>query len=215
MSTVTPHHAPRKVLAVTEQAATTRTGSGALTKQAIAKAARRLFSRQGYAGTSVRAIAAAAGTDPALVIRHFGSKERLFLETVAIEGRFEHVTAGPLETLGARLVESLLTELPEQTFNIWRAMLRATDSDLVRTRLIDAMEQMFIEPLAPRLVGPEPELRARLVAAQISGLLDAVAILTDRRITEASHESLIRLYGASIQTLVDDPTRPVDPLRLR
>lgn len=186
--------------------ATARPGAGALTRQAIGTAARRLFATQGYAGTSVRAIAAAAGADPALVIRHFGSKERLFLETVAIEGRFEHVTSGPLETLGERLVESLLTELPEQTFSTWRAMLRATDSDLVRTRLIDAMEQMFIVPLAPRLVGPEPELRARLVAAQVSGLLDAVAILADRRITEASPASLVRLYGASIQSLVDGPS---------
>lgn len=190
---------------MTEPATTARVGSGALTKQAIGRAARRLFATQGYAGTSVRAIAAAAGADPALVIRHYGSKERLFLETVAIEGRFEHVTSGPLETLGERLVTSLLTELPEQTFSTWRAMLRATDSDLVRDRLIAAMEQMFIEPLAPRLSGPEPELRARLVAAQISGLLDAVAILTDRRIMDASPESLVRLYGASIQTLVDDP----------
>jgi len=185
--------------------AATRGGSAANTKLAIGKAARRLFSKHGYAATSVRAIATMAGADPALVIRYYGSKERLFLETVAIEGRFEHITAGPLDDLGPRLVESLLTEMPEITFSTWRAMLRASDSDLVRDRLISAMEQMFIEPLSPRLVGPDAELRARLVAAQISGLLDAVAILTDKRIVEASHEKLIRLYGASIQTLIDGP----------
>ena len=188
---------------MTEAAASPRSGSGALTKEAIGTAARRLFARQGYAGTSVRAIAAEAGADPALVIRHFGSKERLFLETVAIEGRFDHVTNGPLESLGPRLVESLLTEAPELTFSTWRAMLRATDSDLVRSRLIAAMEEMFIEPLAPRLQGPDPELRARLVAAAISGLLDAVAILADRLIVEASAEQLVELYGASIQVIVD------------
>ena len=190
---------------VSNAAAGVRTGSGALTKLAIAKAARRLFARQGYAATSVRAIAADAGADPALVIRHFGSKEQLFLETVAIEGRFDHVTNGPLDSLGRRLVESLLTESSEVTFSTWRAMLRASDSDLVRSRLIAAMEEMFIEPLAPRLVGPHPELRARLVAAAISGLLDAVAILSDRLIVEASTEQLVELYGATIQTLVDGP----------
>ena len=188
---------------MTDTAAGVRTGSGALTKQSIGRSARRLFARQGYAATSVRAIAAAAGADPALVIRHFGSKERLFLETVAIEGRFDHVTNGPLESLGRRLVESLLTEAPEITFSTWRAMLRATDSDLVRSRLISAMEEMFIEPLAPRLVGPDPELRARLVAASVSGLLDAVAILNDRLIVEASTERLVDLYGASIQAIID------------
>ncbi|MGA8846664.1 MAG: TetR family transcriptional regulator [Nocardioides sp.] len=180
-------------------------GAGALTKESIARAARRLFADQGYGATSVRAIAAEAGADPALVIRHFGSKEQLFLETVAIEGRFDHVTHGPLESMGARLVESLLTESPQLTFSIWRAMLRASDSEQVRSRLIAAMEEMFIEPLAPRLVGPLPLLRARLVAASISGLLDAVAILGDPLIVEAATEDLVQLYGASIQTIVDGP----------
>ena len=187
------------------EATSSRAASASATRAAIAQAARRLFKRQGYAGTSVRQIAAMAGADPALVIRHFGSKERLFLETVPVEGRFDHVTHGPLDGLGRRLVASLLTESPELTFSIWRAMLRASDSDLVRERLVVAMEQMFIEPLAPRLVGPHAELRARLVAAQISGLLDAVAVLGDERITGASDEELIALYGASIQTLVDPP----------
>lgn len=35
------------------------------------------FGRQGFAATSVRAIAEAAGTSPALVLHHFGSKEAL------------------------------------------------------------------------------------------------------------------------------------------
>ena len=180
-------------------------GSGAATKEAIGTAARRLFARHGYTATSVRAIAGLAGADPALVIRHFGSKERLFLETVAVEGRFDHITSGPLEGLGERLVRSLLTEAPEVTFSTWRAMLRATDSDLVRARLISAMEEMFIAPLAPRLSGRDPELRARLVAAAVSGLLDAMAILSDRLIVEATVEQIVELYGPVIQVLVDEP----------
>lgn len=196
---------------MTSQPTTARAASASATREAIGRAARRLFNRQGYAGTSVRQIAAEAGADPALVIRYFGSKEHLFLETVPVEGRFDHVTNGPLEGLGQRLVLSLLTEAPELTFSIWRAMLRASDSDLVRQRLIAAMEEMFIEPLAPRLVGPHAELRARLVAAQISGLLDAVAILGDARISDASTEQLVGFYGRSIQTLVDPPpTVPPD-----
>lgn len=187
------------------EAATTRSAAASATRDAIARAARRLFNRQGYAGTSVRQIAAAAGADPALVIRYFGSKERLFLTTVPVEGRFDHVTNGPLEGLGRRLVASLLTEAPELTFSIWRSMLRASDSDLVRERLVSAMEEMFIEPLAPRLVGPHPELRARLVAAQVAGLMDAVAILGDARVTEAPTAHLVAFYGHAVQSLVDPP----------
>jgi AcrR family transcriptional regulator len=196
---------------VTSQPVSARSASASATREAIARAARRLFNHRGFAGTSVRQIASQAGADPALVIRYFGSKERLFLETVPVEGRFDHVTNGPLDGLGERLVTSLLTEAADLTFSIWRAMLRASDSELVRERLISAMEEMFIEPLAPRLVGPDAELRARLVAAQISGLLDAVAILGDDRITDASTDQLVRYYGRSIQTLVDPPPGDGEP----
>jgi len=44
---------------------------------AIRIAAMKLFAERGYAGVSVRQIAAAAGVSPALVIHHYGSKEEL------------------------------------------------------------------------------------------------------------------------------------------
>lgn len=43
----------------------------------IRRAALRLFAQRGYDATSLRAIARAAGTSPALIIHHFGSKEGL------------------------------------------------------------------------------------------------------------------------------------------
>ncbi len=58
-------------------------------KDAIARVAGRLFAERGFTATSVRAIAAGAGVDPALVIRHFGSKEALF--AVATERIGDHI----------------------------------------------------------------------------------------------------------------------------
>lgn len=55
-----------------------------------------LFAERGYAGVTVRQIAAAAGVSPALVIHHYGSKEQL---------------RAVLEERVAALVESLLAEL--------------------------------------------------------------------------------------------------------
>ncbi|MCW2751525.1 MAG: putative TetR-family transcriptional regulator [Aeromicrobium sp.] len=178
---------------------------GRVTRAAISESATLLFSRHGYTGTSVRVVAAQAGTDSALVIRYFGSKEQLFLETMPMVGQFEHITAGPLEGLGRRLVESVLGTQQATQISAYRALVRASDSDAVRQRLVQAQQDMFVTPMAPNLKGPDPQLRARLVAAQLSGLLDALAIFPDESITHADRDRLVELYGAAIQLLIDWP----------
>jgi AcrR family transcriptional regulator len=63
---------------------------------AIRIAALELFAERGYSGVTVRQIAAAAGVSPALVIHHYGSKEKL---------------RAVLEERVAAFVESMLAEL--------------------------------------------------------------------------------------------------------
>jgi TetR/AcrR family transcriptional regulator, regulator of cefoperazone and chloramphenicol sensitivity len=46
-------------------------------RAAIREAALELFAREGYAATSVRDVAAAAGVSPALLFHHYGSKQGL------------------------------------------------------------------------------------------------------------------------------------------
>ncbi|MQW75036.1 TetR family transcriptional regulator [Nocardioides sp. dk4132] len=173
------------------------------TRDAIATEARRQFMAQGYAATSVRAVAAAAGVDPALVIRHFGSKEQLFLETVALDGPFSPVLDGPLEELGERLVALVLDERLSGVLRTpYRAMIRASDSAAVRERLLAAMRATLAGPLAARLAGPDATLRAHLVAAQVGGLLEALVILEDPAVTDADPVLVARHYGAALSTLL-------------
>ncbi len=54
-----------------------RSASDLTARARIRDAALALFGTDGIAGTSVRAVAAAAGVSPALVVHHFGSKEGL------------------------------------------------------------------------------------------------------------------------------------------
>ncbi|WP_369135863.1 TetR/AcrR family transcriptional regulator [Modestobacter sp. I12A-02662] len=56
----------------------------------IRDAALRCFADQGYAGTSMAGIAAAAGTAPANVYRYFASKEALFAAVVPAELAVRH-----------------------------------------------------------------------------------------------------------------------------
>jgi TetR/AcrR family transcriptional repressor of mexJK operon len=51
-------------------------------RAAILEAAKRLFPRHGFEGTSMDAVAAEAGVSKLTVYSHFGGKEALFIETV-------------------------------------------------------------------------------------------------------------------------------------
>lgn len=89
-------------------------------RQAILAAARRLFLEQGYAGTAMDAIAAAAGVSKATLYSHFGSKEALFgsivearcralLEPLAETGAADATLADRLRRFALRFTE-LVTE---------------------------------------------------------------------------------------------------------
>jgi AcrR family transcriptional regulator len=171
------------------------------TRSEIASAARTLFSERGYAGTPVRDIATEAGVDAALVIRYFGSKELLFLETMQIDLEPDSFLVGPLETLGERYIEFLLGE-QDRTRNVYLALLRASDSDGVSSRLREAHNSQFVEPLRQRLTGADSELRARLAAALVGGMLYSLWVVGDEFLLAADRAELVRRYGALLQALI-------------
>src|SRR5205823_11565892 len=59
-----------------------RRPGGQDTRGALLNAAREVFSESGYEGATVRAIAARAGVDAAMVNHWFGGKEALFAQVV-------------------------------------------------------------------------------------------------------------------------------------
>jgi AcrR family transcriptional regulator len=178
--------------------------AGLATRTAIRTAATPLFARHGFNGVSVRAIAAAAGVDPALVIRHFGSKEGLFLQTIDPRDSVSEVIAGPVETLGRRLVEHFLSKAGTHLRQNFAALIRASDRPPVRDELARSTAQIFITPIASRLTGDRRELRAALVAAQVGGLLSTLFLAEDPVTLAADDEDVVALYGDAIQSLLDD-----------
>lgn len=176
------------------------------TRSAIAAAAGRLFEERGFSATSVRAIAAAAGVDPALVIRHFGSKEQLFVEVLGLTRDAGPPLDGPLETLGRRLAAHVLDPDREHERRAYATMVRASDHDAVRTSLRETARVQFIDRLTRRLPGPDATARAELIAAQIGGIMQAWATVGEELVAAVGHERVVELYGAAIQALVDAST---------
>ena len=171
------------------------------TKEAIRRAASTLFPEHGYAGTSVRDIASAAGVDAALVIRHFGSKENLFLETMQVDLDMQPLLDGPLDTLGERFISYVLTP-DDRVRGTYLALVRASDSDGVAPRLRNMHDAAFVAPLLSRLTGDDAELRARLAAALVGGLLYSLWIVGDEALLTVERSELARRYGALLQTLL-------------
>jgi AcrR family transcriptional regulator len=83
--------------------------------ESLLRAARTLFSLQGYRASSIRDIAQLAGSSEALVYRHFGSKENLFTQAVLIpfnEGLEDYASEVPLPERGRlELVEAEVDRL--------------------------------------------------------------------------------------------------------
>lgn len=208
-------------------------------RDAVQRAAAELFSTKGFVATGVREIAAQAGVDPALVIRYFGSKEKLFLRTMTMSAAFADVVAGPLDSLGERIVEFVLertrgdqgadaeggtdTEFSRTEHaadehaddtggagqpvlpasGVFAALMRASGRPMVRAHLAESVEEMFVGRIAGRLPGPDAELRARLVSAQLTGLMAALYVVEDPMLNGVPQEDIVRWYGRAMQLLLD------------
>ena len=153
------------------------------TRARILKSARELFARNGISHTSIRAIAAAAGVDPALVHHYFGTKQKLV--AAAIEIPIDPMSViGPLRQtpvteLGARLPALLLplwdSALGDGLVATLRSLLSGADVSLVRSFLQD----IIVAEIGPRVDDPPGSgaLRIQFVASQLVGVMMARYII--------------------------------------
>ncbi|MBB3664752.1 AcrR family transcriptional regulator [Prauserella sediminis] len=174
-------------------------GSGVATREAIRAAAERLFLDRGYARTPVRDIAGAAGVNAALVIRYFGSKEELFLETMRLTIDDEPLLDVPIESFGRRFVEVVLST--DDIRGVYLALVRGSGESRIAERLREVHEQALVAPLRARLSGADADLRARMAAAAVGGLLYSLWVVGDEDLA-ADRDELVARYGAIVQQLV-------------
>ncbi|MFJ8888755.1 TetR family transcriptional regulator [Streptomyces sp. NPDC102402] len=183
-------------------------GTRTRTREAIHAAATQLFQERGYAGTTVRQIAAAARADPALVIRYFKNKELLFLETMHLTIDDEPFLDVPVEVLGERLVD-LVVGFDGGAQGVFLALVRGSNKPEILQRLKDTHEKVLIEPLRARLSGPDADVRARLAASVAAGLLYSLWVARDETLLDTGRTELVARYGALIQHVLTPPGRSV------
>ncbi|MFC8344493.1 TetR family transcriptional regulator [Streptomyces sp. NPDC057280] len=148
--------------------APTRVERRRATRARILDSARALFAERGFQRTTVRAVAAAAGVDPALVMQHFGTKRQLFTE--AVQTTAPPPGGGDPDALVDQLLTSLdikLGGLPDGTLATLRSMLTDPDAAEHARRALGGQ----IDSLAAALPhSDDAELRAALVVTALVGI---------------------------------------------
>jgi AcrR family transcriptional regulator len=153
------------------------------TRERILASARELFSRNGIDKTSIRAIAADADVDAALVHHYFGSKTQLFAAAI-------HIPIDPMQVIGplqAIPVEEIGRVLPSILLALWdselgkgfiatlRSIMAGNDTSLIRTFLQD----VIAKEVGTRADNPPGSgtIRVQFVASQLVGVVMARYIL--------------------------------------
>lgn len=174
-------------------------------QEKILASASKLFAAQGYQHVSLRQIASDAGVAASIIIRHFQSKEKLFLKVMSIRIEDTDFFDGPKNTAGAAIVKSTLasTSDPTSTLRSIGALMDAVDSDEAKNEISKALTKILIQPLVNLMDGEQKEVRASLITAQITGLLVHMYKLQSPILSEDEQEIIIHYYGQAIQAIID------------
>ena len=182
-----------------------RPGGATGTREAILAAAKRLFAERGFESASMRAIAAEAGVDAALITHFFGSKANLL--AAAIDWPFDpdqelpRILNAGRNRVGEGLVERFVrTWDSEPTRNPLITLLRAATTEPAAANLLATfLRTRLFGPLLVELGSDQPDLRANLVASQLGGLGLARYILRLEPLASAEPQDVIRWIAPTIQ----------------
>jgi AcrR family transcriptional regulator len=174
------------------------------TRDRILASARRRFGQRGFEGTSVRAIAADAGVDPALIHHYYGTKHALYLAATELPfdpGAPQRLLAPGIEGLGERLVAFALDiwDRPEFAPVIAGIVRSAAADPAAAARLREIVIRQVLTPLAAAIGRPDAELRATLAGSQMIGLAFARLIVRVEPLASADRERIVRAVGPTIQ----------------
>jgi AcrR family transcriptional regulator len=175
------------------------------TRDRILASARELFARNGIGNTSIRAVAAAAGVDSALVHHYFGTKEKLFAAAV-------HIAIDPMDILRPLRevpVEQLGHKLPSMLLPLWdseigagfiaelRSILAGTEVNLFRSFIQD----VIAVEVGTRVDDPPGSgiIRVQFVASQLVGVVMARYILQLEPFASLPAEKIAKTIAPNLQ----------------
>ena len=180
------------------------------TRAEVLAAARTSFAEKGFRGTTIRAVAAAAGVDAALVHHYFGTKEDLFL--AALEIRVDPrvamvpVVEGGVDGAGERLLRVFLSVWDDEESRLpLMAVVRGIVEPAGQQLLRDGFMRMVLGPLGTRLELDRPDDRMALVASQLVGIVVLRYLVRVEPLASMPADVLVATYAPTLQAYLSGP----------
>ena len=174
------------------------------TKAAILAAARERFGAAGFQAATIRAIAADAGVDPAMVMRYYGSKDKLFAAAAEFDLRFPDLAAMARSEVGRSMVRHFLERWEGD-----EALIILLRSSTTNAEAAQRMHEIFgaqLQPLVATLVpAGEAEMRAGLIATQILGMALCRFVLRLPPVVGMNRDEVVEWLGPTIQRYLGLP----------
>lgn len=171
-------------------------------RAAILAAARQRFAADGYERATIRAIAGDVGIDPAMVIRYFGNKEKLFAEAADFDLRLPDLTTLPRTRIGTALVEHFIERW--EADDTFMALLRAAATQEAAAMRVRAVLSVQVTPAVEKLsanAARAPE-RAGLVASQLLGMALCRYVLKLPPLVGMSRAEVVAWLGPTVSRYV-------------
>jgi AcrR family transcriptional regulator len=197
---------------------------------AVLQAARLAFASRGYAHTTIKSVAAAAGVAPGVVKSLYDNKERLFAAAMRLP--FDPAAAVPeiiapgLDGMGERIVRMTLGLMDDdavrrdlarllrsdQAVTVSATAARAattTDGGLAQIR---AMSEYLSSTVLDRVVAslgiPDARMRVSLISSYLVGVCTTRYLLRIEPLASASEDEVVAMVAPAVQALLDPTRRP-------
>jgi AcrR family transcriptional regulator len=182
----------------------------------ILGAARLVLGARGYANTTIKTVAAAAGVAPGVVRSLYSNKEQLLAAALRVPfdpaGSIPKLIAPGLDGMGERLVRLTLQlssdeQVRKDATNLMQSARTSTSIDQLRG-LTEFLQATLLDRLVEAMGVPDARMRGALITAYLAGVAATRSMLIIEPLASATDEVIVALVAPTIQRLLD-PTQPL------
>jgi AcrR family transcriptional regulator len=182
-------------------------------RSAVLKAAMAAFAARGYASTTLKGVAAAAGVAPQVLKSYYDNKEQLFAAAMRLPydpaTAIQALLAPGLDGMGERLVRLTFATFNDEQVrkDIDSIMRKGGTAGRLAGVLSEYIEFGVVDRVVANLGLPDVRLRVALISSFLMGIAAGRYIAKIPPLDTTDEDLLVRIVAPTIQDLLDPSTR--------